>query len=227
VGGFSLQAALAADLTTFLTTHIAALHVYSSLLVTAQLAAAGRLFRLVNPPPTRLVAGAGAELEGLGGAGGGAGASTGKGKGDAGAKGSGASGGEGSGGGGSGAEARKEKDDDELTRKSESGAIHEHKKNVSFGLTRLEATVVGVLALTPLMLLLPTTLAFYLSYLALHTLTVAARAAMVLASAALQYPPLHLVALRLVHPHAFPGGVVVTPVPVPAPVLLSPGRGVN
>ena len=51
LGGLSLQAALAADLTTFLTTHIAALHVYSSLLVTAQLAAAGYLYRLMNPPP--------------------------------------------------------------------------------------------------------------------------------------------------------------------------------
>ena len=36
LGGFSLQAALAADVTTFLTTHVATLHVYSSLLVTAQ-----------------------------------------------------------------------------------------------------------------------------------------------------------------------------------------------
>jgi hypothetical protein len=42
VGGMSLQAALAADVTTFLTTHLAALHVYSSLIVTAQIAAARR-----------------------------------------------------------------------------------------------------------------------------------------------------------------------------------------
>jgi hypothetical protein len=42
VGGLSLQAALAADVTTFLTTHLAALHVYSSLIVTAQIAAARR-----------------------------------------------------------------------------------------------------------------------------------------------------------------------------------------
>ena len=36
LGGASLSLALAADLTTFLTTHVAALHVYSSLLVTGQ-----------------------------------------------------------------------------------------------------------------------------------------------------------------------------------------------
>lgn len=175
LGGFSLQAALAADLTTFLTTHIAALHVYSSLLVTAQLAAAGSLYRLVNPPPP-LAPPAG-------------------------------------GSGGS-----REEDDDAADEEKTSKRSADKKNksseetSLSFGLTRLEATVAGMLALTPVMLLLPTTLAFYLSYLALHALTVFARAALVFASAALQHPPLHLVALRLWHPLAFPGGLDVTPV---------------
>lgn len=154
MGGFSLQAALAADLTTFLTTHIGALHVYSSLLVTAQLAAAQWLYCLINPPRNKGAA------------------------------------------------------DHVASGADEGNRQHQGR----FAFTRLEATTAGVLALTPVMLLLPTTLAFYLSYLALHALTISVRAAMVLASAALQYPPLQLLAIKLAHPHAFPGGVAVVPV---------------
>ena len=77
------------------------------------------------------------------------------------------------------------------------------------GLSRMEGRVFGALALAPVALLLPTTAAFYLSYLALHALTVFARAAAVLVSATLQHPRMDLVALRLCHPAAFPGGVTI------------------
>lgn len=73
----------------------------------------------------------------------------------------------------------------------------------------MEGRVFGTLALAPVALLLPTTAAFYLSYLALHALTVFVRAAMVLVSATLQHPRFDLLALRLCHPGAFPGGVTV------------------
>ena len=69
----------------------------------------------------------------------------------------------------------------------------------------MEGRVFGTLALAPVALLLPTTAAFYLSYLALHALTVFVRAAMVLVSATLQHPRFDLLALRLCHPGAFPG----------------------
>jgi hypothetical protein len=73
----------------------------------------------------------------------------------------------------------------------------------------MEGRVFGTLALAPVALLLPTTAAFYLSYLALHALTVFVRAAMVLVSATLQHPRFDSLALRLCHPGAFPGGVTV------------------
>jgi len=73
----------------------------------------------------------------------------------------------------------------------------------------MEGRVFGTLALAPVALLLPTTAAFYLSYLALHALTVFVRAAMVLVSATLQHPRFDLLAVRMCHPGAFPGGVTV------------------
>ena len=121
LGGASLSLALAADLTTFLTTHVAALHVYSSLLVTAQWTFGKKLVAVVARNET------------------------------------------------------------------------------------VESATFGVLALTPLGLLFPTTLAFYLSYLAAHAFTVFARASLVLAAAAAQHAPLEAVVARLTHPSAFPG----------------------
>ena len=152
IGGLSLQAALVADVTTFLTTHLAALHVYSSLLVTAQFAAAKRLYLLVSPPRKSLPE----------------------------------------------EDPRPEDIDEDIA-----GDVTMH------GLSRMEGRVFGTLALAPVALLSPTTVAFYLSYLALHALTVFARAAMVLVSATLQHPRMDLVALRLCHPAAFPGGVTI------------------
>ena len=152
IGGLSLQAALAADVTTFLTTHLAALHVYSSLLVTAQVAAARRLYLLVSPPRKSLPE----------------------------------------------EDPRPEDIDEDIA-----GDITMH------GLSKMEGRVFGTLALAPVALLLPTTVAFYLSYLALHALTVFARAAAVLVSATLQHPRMDLVALRLCHPDSFPGGVTI------------------
>ena len=120
LGGASLSLALAADLTTFLTTHVAALHVYSSLLVTGQWHVGKRLALVVA-------------------------------------------------------------------------------RNAS-----VESATFGVLALTPLSLLFPTTLAFYLSYLAVHAFTVVARASLVFAAAAAQRAPLE--ALLVVRSSkAFPG----------------------
>ena len=147
IGGLSLQAALAADVTTFLTTHLAALHVYSSLLVTAQVAAARRLYLRVSPPRQSLPE----------------------------------------------EDPRPEDIDEDIA-----GDVTMH--GLSDG-----GSVFGTLALAPVALLSPTTVAFYLSYLALHALTVFARAAMVLVSATLQHPRMDLVALRLCHPAAFPG----------------------
>ena len=140
--------------------------------------AAASLYRLVNPPPTTdrpPPAGAGAA------AGAGAGAEAGAGV-----------------GAGVGAGGREEEDDGEQHKSTTTKPVDENENENEkktkkgggggggggfgfggvAGLTRLEATVAGVLALTPVMLLLPTSLAFYLSYLALHALTVAARAAM-------------------------------------------------
>ena len=124
LGGASLSLALAADLTTFLTTHVAALHVYSSLLVTAQWHFGKKLVAVV--------------------------------------------------------------------------ASRHEKKTV-------HSSTFGVLALTPLGLLFPTTLAFYLSYLAIHAFTVFARASLVFLAAAAQHAPLEAVVVRLTHPKAFPG----------------------
>ena len=124
LGGASLSLALAADLTTFLTTHVAALHVYSSLLVTAQWHFGKKLVAVV--------------------------------------------------------------------------ASRHEKKTV-------HSSTFGVLALTPLGLLFPTTLAFYLSYLAIHAFTVFARASLVFSAAAAQHAPLEAVVVRLTHPKAFPG----------------------
>ena len=121
LGGASLSLALAADLTTFLTTHVAALHVYSSLLVTGQWHVGKRLALVVA-------------------------------------------------------------------------------RNAS-----VESATFGVLALTPLSLLFPTTLAFYLSYLAVHAFTVVARASLVFAAAAAQHAPLEALLVVCVHPKAFPG----------------------
>ena len=121
VGGASLSLALAADLTTFLSTHVAALHVYSSLLVTGQWHVGKRLASVV---------------------------------------------------------ARNES---------------------------VESATFGVLALTPLALLFPTTLAFYLSYLAVHAFTVVARASLVFAAAAAQHAPLEALVAVCAHPKAFPG----------------------
>ena len=121
VGGASLSLALAADLTTFLTTHVAALHVYSSLLVTGQWHVGKRLASVVA-------------------------------------------------------------------------------RNAS-----VESATFGVLALTPLALLFPTTLAFYLSYLAVHAFTVVARASLVFAAAAAQHAPLEALVAVCAHPKAFPG----------------------
>ena len=121
VGGASLSLALAADLTTFLSTHVAALHVYSSLLVTGQWHVGKRLASVVA-------------------------------------------------------------------------------RNAS-----VESATFGVLALTPLALLFPTTLAFYLSYLAVHAFTVVARASLVFAAAAAQHAPLEALLVVCVHPKAFPG----------------------
>ena len=121
MGGASLSLALAADLTTFLTTHVAALHVYSSLLVTGQWHVGKRLALVVA-------------------------------------------------------------------------------RNAS-----VESATFGVLALTPLSLLFPTTLAFYLSYLAVHAFTVVARASLVFAAAAAQHAPLEALLVVCVHPKAFPG----------------------
>jgi len=121
VGGASLSLALAADLTTFLSTHVAALHVYSSLLVTGQWHVGKRLASVVA-------------------------------------------------------------------------------RNAS-----VESATFGVLALTPLALLFPTTLAFYLSYLAVHAFTVVARASLVFAAAAAQHAPLEALVAVCAHPKAFPG----------------------
>lgn len=126
VGGASLSLALAADLTTFLSTHVAALHVYSSLLVTGQWHVGKRLALIVA-------------------------------------------------------------------------------RNAS-----VESATFGVLALTPLALLFPTTLAFYLSYLAIHAFTVVARASLVFAAAAAQHAPLEEIVAVCVHPKAFPGTTSVT-----------------
>ena len=157
LGGFSLQAALAADVTTFLTTHVATLHVYSSLLVTAQIASAGALYRLV-------AFGAAAPYA---------------------------------------APFR-------MPRKSRER--HAKRDSSTFGnLSRLEATVFGILALAPVALLLPTTTAFYLSYLAMHAGTVFARAAMVAASAATQHFPARALVARVAYPNAFPEGIDVAP----------------
>ena len=124
LGGASLSLALAADLTTFLTTHVAALHVYSSLLVTAQWHFGKKLVAVV-------------------------------------------------------------------ASRHEKQTVH--------------SSTFGVLALTPLGLLFPTTLAFYLSYLAIHAFTVFARASLVFLAAAAQHAPLEAVVVRLTHPKAFPG----------------------
>lgn len=121
LGGASLSLALAADLTTFLTTHVAALHVYSSLLVTGQWHVGKRLALVVA-------------------------------------------------------------------------------RNAS-----VESATFGVLALTPLALLFPTTLAFYLSYLAVHAFTVVARASLVFAAAAAQHAPLEALLVVFSHKKAFPG----------------------
>ena len=121
LGGASLCLALAADLLTFLTTHVAALHVYSSLLVTAQWRVGVKLVAVVARNET------------------------------------------------------------------------------------VESATFGVLALTPLGLLFPTTLAFYLSYLAVHAFTVFARASLVLAAAVVQHAPLEALVSRTTHPKAFPG----------------------
>ena len=126
VGGASLSLALAADLTTFLSTHVAALHVYSSLLVTGQWHVGKRLALIVA-------------------------------------------------------------------------------RNAS-----VESATFGVLALTPLALLFPTTLAFYLSYLAIHAFTVVARASLVFAAAAAQHAPLEEIVAVCAHPKAFPGTTSVT-----------------
>ena len=106
LGGFSLQAALAADVTTFLTTHVATLHVYSSLLVTAQIASAGALYRT-------LAFGAAAPYA---------------------------------------APFRMPRKSREAHAKRDASALG--------NLSRLEATVFGILALAPVALLLPTTTAF-------------------------------------------------------------------
>ena len=121
LGGASLCLALAADLLTFLTTHVAALHVYSSLLVTAQWRVGVKLVAVVARNET------------------------------------------------------------------------------------VESATFGILALTPLGLLFPTTLAFYLSYLAVHAFTVFARASLVLAAAVVQHAPLEALVARTTHPKAFPG----------------------
>ena len=160
LGGFSLQAALAADVTTFLTTHVAALHVYSSLLVTAQIAAAGALYRLVAFGAAAPYAAPFAS--------------------------------------------RVLKDGFESEARTTTTTSPSR-------LSRLEATVFGILALAPVALLLPTTAAFYLSYLAMHAGTVAARAAMVAASAATQHFPASALVARFAFPNAFPAGIDVAP----------------
>jgi hypothetical protein len=86
------------------------------------------------------------------------------------------------------------------------------------GLSRVEATALGVLALTPVALLFPTTLAFYLSYLALHASTVAVRAALVAASAFAREPLIPELCVRLAAPRAFrlAGGFDAEPLAIPA-----------
>lgn len=137
-GGASLSLALLADVTTFLTTHVAALHVYSSLLVTAQWVFGQKLLRMV------MGSSSGNSLK---------------------------------------------------------------KSNTMGALSRLESTTFGVLALTPLSLLFPTTFAFYASYLAIHAFTVSARGVLVFFSSVVQHLPLHLTALRVFNPNSFPGVV--------------------
>ena len=162
LGGFSLQAALAADVTTFLTTHVAALHVYSSLLVTAQITAAGALYRLVAFGAAAPYAAPFAF----------------------------------------GVPKSRAKDGSESEARTTTSPSR---------LSRLEATVFGILALAPVALLLPTTAAFYLSYLAMHAGTVSARAAMVAASAATQHFPARALVARFAFPNAFPAGIDVAP----------------
>jgi phosphatidylinositol glycan class Q protein len=143
-GGASLSLALAADVITFLTTHVAALHVYSSLLVTAQWHFSKKLVRIL----------------------------------------------------GSAADSKRN-----------AGEDSDEKNGSSF--SQLESTTFGVLALTPLSLLFPTTFAFYLSYLALHAFVVFVRACLVFSAAAVQHFPLEKLLARALLPDAFPGKIDV------------------
>ena len=189
VGGFGAQAAVAADLATFLTVHVASLHVYSSLLVTAQWRAATAL----------------AKLAAFGGGGE---------EGEAG-------------------DARRETSGGRRSRRPSwrrPGSPTPPKsptpprsptppsRGALLGLSRVEATALGVLALTPVALLFPTTLAFYLSYLALHASTVAVRAALVAASAFAREPLIPELCVRLAAPRAFrlAGGFDAEPLAIPA-----------
>ena len=70
----------------------------------------------------------------------------------------------------------------------------------------LERVIVGVLLFTPLLLLLPTTLVYYLFGTLLYLAVATACTACGIAAELLHCNPLSTIVWRLARPHAFPGG---------------------